>query len=555
MKNVLLISLAIAAIIKAFGQQYIAPELVSPIIIQNIAISPQKPAGFRLANVDFLTGYPKYASSAIIADENGDIVWRCTNPLNLSGRAGSIFNFNRINDSTMVWYTFANGPGYYLVLNNDYSVRDTVNSIGSIDRMRPHDLLILPNGNYLSMANRLEPISPSLHGTIVKPGVVLDSSSSTIENIFIQETDSDGNLIKEWRSLNHVNPVATWDTSKINSDIGILLLHTNSMDFYINQGQLKLIISNRNSNDIMIIDWNTGNIEERIAGRNKTINFIPAIYSNDKLNLYAQHYCKVISHDETNKKLTIKVFNNRYDASKAEALVLQVDLNTRTVRKSMSFISNPAILSTHLGNLDKYGSTNWFVNWGRTYDGRENATGYNSLGVKQFNLFLPDSVDSYRILPVNENEMNDLKSMRPVITKNGCTLSTDNDVYWQDGSYSNTYTISDTGNYFAEASYGIGWLRSEKMNISTLENECGTVGINLSANETLLTVYPNPTAGIIFISDLSKGEVFTITDITGNEVLQKIADNSQVKIDLSEFAKGIYFLNTRSGISTKIIYR
>lgn len=165
------------------AQDFQAANYVAPVKIENLVAQPQKPAGFYLANVDFLTNNAQHASSALVLDEEAEPLWRYTNPLNLSSRAGSIFNFNRINDTTMVFYTFENGPGYYLVLNNDFSIRDSVRSIGAVNRMRPHDLLLLPNGNYLTMANRIEAIKPTLHGTVVKPGIVLDSSSSTIENI------------------------------------------------------------------------------------------------------------------------------------------------------------------------------------------------------------------------------------------------------------------------------------------------------------------------------------------------------------------------------------
>jgi len=537
-----------------FGQNYVSPELVAPVVIENLVANPEKPSGFRLANVDFLTSSPDYASSAMIVDSVGEIVWRYTSPLNLTGRAGSIFNFKRINDTTMVWYTFENGPGYYLVLNNDYSVRDTVNSIGNVGRMRPHDLLILPNGNYLSMANVFQRIDSSLHGIEVKPGIILDSSISTIENIWIQEINTNGNLLKEWQSLDYVNPVATWDTSKISSNTGVKILHTNSLDYFFNQGQLKLLTSNRESNELMIIDWNTGSIEERIGGRNATMSFVASLYSGDKLDLYGQHYAKVYSWDEINQKLLVRVFNNKYNQSQAEAWVIDIDLTNGIIRKNVEIISTPKLLSTHLGNFDNYKGDNWVVNWGRTYSGRENATGYNRFGQKQFNLFLPDSVDSYRILPVETDEMDALKANRPVITQNGCTLTASSTGYWSDGTtFGNEFPVIDTGIYFIETKYGIGWIRSQKVVIETTNNECGTVGVSELNSTEKISIYPNPTTGKVYVQNVETGETIRLIDMMGKEIFSQTVTSTNAEIDMSQFPAGVYSLITESEQFVKVI--
>lgn len=537
---------------KGNSQIYVNPDLVVPVTIEKHNSNPEIPSGFRLANVDFLTNSPDYASSAMILDDKGDIVWRHTNPLNLSGNAGSIFNFNRINDTTMIWYTFANGPGYYLILNNDYTVRDTVRAIGNVTRLRPHDLLILPNGNYLTMANVFERISPSLNGIVIKPGITLDSSSSTIENIWIQEISPNGNLIKEWRSLDHIDPVTTWDTSKISSNTAIRILHTNSLDYYFDQNEIKILTSNLESNELIIIDWNSGNIDQRIEGRNSTMLFEPGLYTNDILDLYGQHYAKILDWNQADRKLTITTFNNRFNVNKAEGLVLQLDFNAGTVRKNAAFLSSPPIKSTHLGNIDLY-NNNWLVNWGRTYEGRENATGFNQFGIKQFNLFLPDSVDAYRIFPVSESEMDSLKNKRPTITQNGCNLIASSSGYWQDGtSFGDTFTVTQADTFFIETSYGIGWTRSEKLIIESTDNECGTVGIANNTSEQDLLVFPNPSNGFVYIDNLKPGSSLKLIDILGNVLIHRINTGTKQEINLSEFASGIYIIKSGTS-SSKII--
>lgn len=333
------------------------------------------------------------------------------------------------------------------------------------------------------------------------------------------------------------------------------MLHTNSLDYFVSSNNIKILTSNRNSNELIIIDWNTGYIEERIAGRNASMNFIPSLYSGDKLDLYGQHAAKILSWNEGTQKLLVRVFNNKYNQAKAEAWVLELDFNTNTIHKNVEIVSSPALLSTHLGNIDNYSGENWLINWGRTYAGRKNATGYSRFGVKQFNLFLPDSVDSYRITPVEQDEMDALYEKRPTITQNGCTLIASSKGYWSDGTtFGTEFTLNDTGTYFIEAAHGIGWISSEKIRIESLDNECGTVGIFRLEKEKI-SVYPNPSTGIIYTQNIDEGEHIRVVDMLGKEVFSNTISKSSAEIDLSNSAPGIYILRTNNGYSTKIFKR
>ncbi|MCD4833807.1 MAG: T9SS type A sorting domain-containing protein [Bacteroidales bacterium] len=59
-----------------------------------------------------------------------------------------------------------------------------------------------------------------------------------------------------------------------------------------------------------------------------------------------------------------------------------------------------------------------------------------------------------------------------------------------------------------------------------------------------LSIYPNPTNGIIIISieNLDSEMNLVITDITGKTIINKILQNTNTEIDLSNYAKGIYFI-------------
>lgn len=81
------------------------------------------------------------------------------------------------------------------------------------------------------------------------------------------------------------------------------------------------------------------------------------------------------------------------------------------------------------------------------------------------------------------------------------------------------------------------------------------VGVNELLNDDHVVVYPNPASGTINISinDHSYSAVtIRCFDVLGNEVFEKKTFNKSVSIDVSEFSKGIYFIQLRIMDSEKL---
>ena len=73
-----------------------------------------------------------------------------------------------------------------------------------------------------------------------------------------------------------------------------------------------------------------------------------------------------------------------------------------------------------------------------------------------------------------------------------------------------------------------------------------TTGISDENEKNSISIYPNPTTGIITIGNLNlSGLDLEITDITGKIVFQStiINNKSSIEIDLSQLEKGVYFVN------------
>ena len=90
------------------------------------------------------------------------------------------------------------------------------------------------------------------------------------------------------------------------------------------------------------------------------------------------------------------------------------------------------------------------------------------------------------------------------------------------------YVVVTDANGCSESSYTIYY------NINGLNNQ-----------EQIIKIYPNPTSGLITVDLTSDIKNITVLDIIGNQLLQvenKSNQSSPIRLDLSSFAQGTYFI-------------
>jgi hypothetical protein len=86
---------------------------------------------------------------------------------------------------------------------------------------------------------------------------------------------------------------------------------------------------------------------------------------------------------------------------------------------------------------------------------------------------------------------------------------------------------------------------------------CGVVGVDEPVENNLLNIYPNPNSGIftIDIENLNEANL-VIYNLSGQIVLQKKLTQNLTSIDLTKFAKGMYFVKVQmdnGAVNTKFI--
>jgi Secretion system C-terminal sorting domain len=57
-----------------------------------------------------------------------------------------------------------------------------------------------------------------------------------------------------------------------------------------------------------------------------------------------------------------------------------------------------------------------------------------------------------------------------------------------------------------------------------------------------ITLYPNPTSGIITISEVAIGSTIVVSNILGQHFLERVADQNKVQLSLEGQPGGIYFI-------------
>ena len=140
------------------------------------------------------------------------------------------------------------------------------------------------------------------------------------------------------------------------------------------------------------------------------------------------------------------------------------------------------------------------------------------------------------------------------MTSDGITLTADENsaIYqWIDCDANGNFISGETNQSFTantDGSYAVIIDNGSCIDTSLCYTISG-IGIK-ERNNTPIKIYPNPTRGKITIEGIDIKNII-ISDVSGTIIKQMVVNNKQVDLDLSQEAKGIYFLkaHTHQGIN------
>jgi hypothetical protein len=113
-----------------------------------------------------------------------------------------------------------------------------------------------------------------------------------------------------------------------------------------------------------------------------------------------------------------------------------------------------------------------------------------------------------------------------------------------------------TGMLFGTANFGAHSVTSHDGYYSEMfvAKLCQKNLVNISENKkvnNLWKVYPNPSGDIFTISGEGKDVHYVITDVRGQIIRTEFSVEPRTSIDLSPYARGVYFVQIRSGNRTE----
>jgi hypothetical protein len=243
-----------------------------------------------------------------------------------------------------------------------------------------HELILLPNGNYLTGAQTTEPLDASPHGGPV------DATQTGFE---IQELTPGGDLVWSWRSRDHILPVETpdrWWEQPILGGEPYDTMHWNAVE----PAGRYMYLSFRHLDAIYKIDRRTGEIVWKLGGVETPQSL--EVRGDPDYPFGGQHDVRI----EPNG--TITLFDNRtFLDGPPRAVRYRIDEKAGTARLVESVTDPEVGASICCGSARRFGSGSWLIGWGGQRPGVVGA--YDERGRPLFRMRTPGHF-SYRAMPV-----------------------------------------------------------------------------------------------------------------------------------------------------------
>ena len=290
-------------------------------------------------------------------------------PLYARNLAANGYDFKPQPDGTLTYYD--DDSQKFIVLDSSGTDVDT---IGSSDGYLtdPHDLRILPNGHALLLAVDNEILDMSK----LVPG---GSTSATVVGYIIQELDTRGQPVFQWRSWDHYNIT---DAEHLDlKSVWIDYVHGNSLDVDTDGN---ILLSSRHLNEVTKINRQTGDIIWRLGGMNNQFAFI-----NDPIGFSYQHAVRRIANGD------ITMFDNGdfHAPPFSRAVEYRLDEVNKTATLVWQYRDTPDVEGFAMGYVQRMENGNTLIGWGA---GNPTVTEVGPAGNKLYEMSFDPGIYSYR---------------------------------------------------------------------------------------------------------------------------------------------------------------
>ncbi len=228
--------------------------------------------------------------------------------------------------------------GSYYVLDQGYNLVDTW-TIGNGYGADEHEMQLLDNGNALLLSYVTIPWDLSPYG---------GPADGQIVDILIQEQDPSKNVIFEWHGSQHV-PLTDTYSSLTRSPVDYM--HTNAIEA---DQDGNLLISNRNTSDIVKINRQTGDIIWRLGGKANEFDF-----TND-VGFTTQHDIRRLA----NGHITLFDNGNMHVPAYSRAVEYTINEQTKEVTRVWQYPEDTSLFAPFMGSAQRLDNGNTIIGWG-----------------------------------------------------------------------------------------------------------------------------------------------------------------------------------------------
>jgi hypothetical protein len=318
------------------------------------------PAAFR--------GTPNIGSYLLILDDNGQPVYYQKNP-----ETAVATDFKVMSNGLLAYWE----SGDYHLLDNSYKEVKTIQAGNGYDRIDLHELILLPNGNYMFSVNDPQTVDMS---QLVSGG---DPNATVIGSI-IQELDPDGNVVFQWNSFDYL-PITDSDRDLTAKTIDYV--HTNALELD-NDGNI--LLSGRHLDEITKIDHSTGDVIWRLGGKANQFTFLAGPGISDVLEFYKQHDIRRLP----NGDISLFDDHNDHPPLNSRALEYTLDETNKTATLVWEYRNTPDVFSAYMGSVQRLPNGNFVIGWGGLSN--PNVTEVKPDGTKVFELGFDTPYVNYR---------------------------------------------------------------------------------------------------------------------------------------------------------------
>lgn len=437
---------------------------------------------------------PSYHSpKPLLLDNTGAIAWMGDESI-----VNSLIDFKYYPDQQQYSYSITqNQITRVVLLDNQFAILDTLAAInGNFD---VHDVQRAANGNWLFTTEYFDTVDLSAY----QFGPVYGNDTTILLGFGWQEVDPSGNLVFEWNSNDHVDPLAFYNFYGYNDD-PFDYCHGNAIE---EDDDGNILLSFRHLNAVYKINRTNGSVIWELGGQNSDFTFI------NTNGFSGQHDIRKLTNGH------YSLFNNA-NMMAAPKISRGMEFALDTVNWTATLINEvihpDAFFARAMGNFQQSANGQSTICYGLDYRPDPSATVFDAAEQPIAQLFLSDSVVSYRC-----HNVTGIQLQRPEITcaQNGnywelSAVNSYNSYLWSTGETAASIQVTQPGDYQLWVPAASGYYGSLVVHVTDVSNPCSLgleelLGTQLNGDYDIVDLLGrpvlNPQPGTVYLKIYRNG--------------------------------------------------